>query len=157
MGSFAAGWVTGDVVDAADLNTIAGAWDAFTPTLTNITLGNGTATGYKKKVGRCVFFWVQVTFGSTTSVSAGGVRVDLPETAAAAGAGAFDVSFFDDSAGAATGYFTGGAIMETTYVALRAVGTAATYGGLTGLTSTIPFTWATSDWFRVAGFFEADA
>jgi hypothetical protein len=156
MGSFTAGWVAGDVVDAADLNTIAGAFDAFTPTLTNLTLGNGTATGYKKKVGRIVFFWVQITLGSTSSVT-GGVRVDLPETANAAGAGGFDVSFFDDSAGAATGYFTGGAIMETTYVALRAVGTAATYGGLTGLSSTIPFTWATSDWIRVAGWYEADA
>jgi hypothetical protein len=156
MGSFTAGWVTGDVVDAADLNTIAGAFDAFTPTLTNLTLGNGTATGYKKKVGRIVFFWVQITLGSTSSVT-GGVRVDLPETANAAGAGGFDVSFFDDSAGAATGYFTGGAIMETTYVALRAIGTAATYGGLTGLSSTIPFTWATSDWIRVAGWYEADA
>lgn len=156
MGSFAAGWVAGDVVDAADLNTIAGAWDAFTPTLTNLTLGNGTATGYKKKIGRCVFFWVQITLGSTSSVT-GGVRVDLPETANAAGAGAFDVSFYDDSAGAATGYFNGAAIMETTYVALRAIGTASTYGGLTGLSSTIPFTWATSDWLRVAGFYEADA
>lgn len=156
MGSFAAGWIDGDVPDAADLNTIAGAWDSFTPTLTNVTLGNGTATGYKKKVGRTVFFWVQVTLGSTSAIT-GGIRVDLPETASAAGAGGFDVSFYDDSAGAATGYFVGAAIMETTYVALRAVGTAATYGGMTGLSSTIPFTWTTSDWFRVAGFYEADA
>ena len=156
MGSFAAGWVAGDVVDAADLNTIAGAFDSFTPTLTNVTTGNGTLIGYKKKIGRTVFFWVQFTFGSTSAIT-GGVRVDLPETANAAGAGAFDVSFYDDSAGAATGYFLGAAIMETTYVAIRAIGTAGTYGGLTGLSSTIPFTWATSDWFRVSGWFEADA
>lgn len=152
MGSFAAGWVAGDVVDAADLNTIAGAWDAFTPTLTNITLGDGTATGYKKKIGRAMFIWVKITLGSTSSVS-GSIRIDLPETAVATQSGSFQGEFYDDSAGA---FYPAHVIHNgTTFVTLRAVNTASTYASGTATTSTIPFTWATSDWVLLNGFYEA--
>ena len=74
-------WIAGDVVTAADTNTYlthtGGAWTAYTPTFTNLTVGNGTLDCQWFRSGRFVSFKVKITFGSTTSVS-GAVIVSLP-------------------------------------------------------------------------------
>jgi len=59
----------------------AGAWVAYTPTNTNITLGNGTMTGRWQRTGKKVTATVRVLFGSTTSFG-GNVAVGLPVAAA---------------------------------------------------------------------------
>lgn len=152
MGSFASGFTDGDVVDAADLNTIAGAWDSFTVTLTNVTLGNGTATGYKKKVGRVVCVWVKVVLGTTSSVT-GSIRIDLPEAASATESGSFNGEFYDSSG---TAFYPAHILHNgTTFVTLRAVNTAGTYASAVASSGTVPFTWATSDWFLLSGMYEA--
>jgi hypothetical protein len=46
-----------------------GIWQDYTPTLTNVTLGNGTITGRYMSVGDLVRGVVRLAFGSTTSVS----------------------------------------------------------------------------------------
>jgi hypothetical protein len=51
------------------LKEVSGSWVAYTPTLTNITLGNGTLTGRYKQIGKLVFFEVTLTFGSTTTLA----------------------------------------------------------------------------------------
>lgn len=152
MGSFASGWVTGDVPDAADLNTIAGSWDTFTVTLTNLTVGTGGSTiGRYKKVGRSILYFVQVTLGTSPSVS-GEIRFDLPEAAQAAGNGVHTVQMQDDSANTA---YVGFASQTTTYVGLRAMNASGTYVTLTTTSSTVPMTWAVSDFFRCRGVYEA--
>lgn len=150
MGSFGAGFTDGDVVDAADLNTIAGAWDSFTVTLTNVSIGNGTATGFYKKIGRTVVYRVSITFGSTTSIS-GDVEVALPVTAASI-LGTHQVVMVDDSTSTS---YAGMAAPSTTVARLRAVNASATYATLAALSSTVPFTWATSDVIRLTGVYEA--
>lgn len=150
MGTFGAGFTNGDVVDATDLNTIAGAWDSFTVTLTNLTLGNGTATGFYKKIGRTVVYRVQVTFGSTSSVT-GTVSINLPVTAASV-LGTHQVIMFDDSTSTT---YVGLVAPTTTAAQLRVLNASATYGTLSALSSTVPFTWATSDIIRLSGVYEA--
>lgn len=59
----------------------AGAWTSYTPTNTNITLGNGTMTGRYQRTGKKVTATVRVLFGSTTSFG-GNVAVGLPVAAA---------------------------------------------------------------------------
>lgn len=152
MGSFASGWTDGQVPDATDLNTIAGAWDSFTVTLTNVTLGNGTAVGYWKKIGRVVHYRAEVTFGSTTSVS-GGITMNLPATGAAA-TGVHTGLIFDTST---TTYYSATIISSTTAVALRVINAAGTYGVATATSSTVPMTWATGDVFRLSGSYESAA
>lgn len=49
--------------------TSLGAWTAYTPTLTNITLGDGTLEGYYCQIGKIVHYRIQFTLGSTSSVS----------------------------------------------------------------------------------------
>ena len=150
MGSFGAGFTDGDVVDAADLNTIAGAWDSFTVTLTNISIGNGTATGFYKKIGRTVVYRVLVTFGSTTSVS-GSMTVDLPVTGTSV-QGVHNLFMVDDSTGSV---YPGVVSVSTTTAVLRAINASATYATQSATSSSIPFTWATSDVFRLSGVYEA--
>lgn len=45
------------------------AWASWTPTWTNITVGNGTLVAKYGQFGKLVFFRLHLTFGSTTAVS----------------------------------------------------------------------------------------
>ena len=150
MGSFSAGFTDGDVVDAADLNTIAGAWDSFSVSFSNLTIGNGTATGFYKQIGRMVVYRVSVTFGSTTSVS-GAVSINLPVTGAAV-QGVHQVVMIDDSTSTS---YPGVVAPSTTAAQLRTINAAGTYATQVALSSTVPFTWATSDIIRLSGVYEA--
>lgn len=81
-------WVTGEVVTAAELNTevrdgftgIQAAWTAYTPTLSNITLGNGTLTFKSARVGKTIIVRGRFVAGSTTTYSAGALAFSLPAT-----------------------------------------------------------------------------
>lgn len=44
-------------------------WKDWVPTLTNITLGNGTLIAKYKEIGSIIFFEVTLTFGSTTALA----------------------------------------------------------------------------------------
>jgi hypothetical protein len=63
----------------ADAN-VATAEVAYTPTLTNVTLGNGTRAAYYSKVGKRVTGSFYLQLGSTSSVS-GTIRFSLPTDA----------------------------------------------------------------------------
>ena len=54
---------------------------SWTPTFTNFTLGNGSYTAVYKRVGKLVFYTLDITMGSTSSVTAGqGILFTLPVT-----------------------------------------------------------------------------
>ena len=55
----------------------------FTPTWTNITVGNGTSTGSYVQVGDLVFVRASLVFGSTTAVSSSAAGLTVPVTPAA--------------------------------------------------------------------------
>lgn len=59
-----------------------GAWDSFTPVLTNADDGAGTTTGRYKKIGRLVKAEVAITGGAGLSFGTG-ITVELPVAAAA--------------------------------------------------------------------------
>lgn len=66
-----------------NLDVIGGAWTAYTPTWTalsvNPTLGNGVLVGAYRATGKTVDFRVKLTIGSTTSATgAGAFRFALP-------------------------------------------------------------------------------
>jgi hypothetical protein len=75
-------FVNGDVGHLAlHNNSDLNAWTAYTPTLTNITLGTGSITGYYKQVGKTVHVTVAFVTGSTSS-GTGIFEFGLPVTAA---------------------------------------------------------------------------
>ena len=52
---------SGDVLTAANLNAI-GDWTAWTPTWTNLTIGNGTVTAVYAEVNEIVFYQIEILY-----------------------------------------------------------------------------------------------
>ena len=65
---------------AAELNILDGSldWTAWTPTLTNITLGNGTINAHYARLGDVIFFEIEFLCGSTTSFSSTSMQFSMP-------------------------------------------------------------------------------
>lgn len=148
-------WVAGEKPPASTFNShvrdqfkaIGDAWTAFTPTTANITLGNGTLTGALMSAGKLTHFRMKLTLGST-SVITGSPTFTFGVTATATRTVEANVLMYDSSAGSA-GYFGGFAFNSTTTVLLLRTDASA------ALSSTVPFTWTTSDELLITGTCEA--
>ena len=159
-------WVAGAVLTAAQLNqqlrdnmdAIGGAWPAYTPTWTNLTIGNATQDSAYVNAGKLYIVRISLTFGTTTSISGipeatlpNGVSMDAAyHGTAIMGAGGF---------GDATGNDYQAIVMRSGSTAARVrlltVGTGAAYAYADAVSSTIPFTWTTSDKIGVTFVFES--
>jgi hypothetical protein len=60
---------------------MSGAWTSWTPTYTNMTIGNGTVTAAYKQIGKTVMFNWRITCGTTTAIG-NNVTLTLPVSAA---------------------------------------------------------------------------
>ena len=157
-------WVAAEVPTASifnthvrdNLNALAPAPTSFTPTLGVWTLGNGTATGYWTQLPDMVFFQLKITFGSTSSFTAGEPTITLPSTPSSTYNSSDTVrvtmraSLTDNSGSgeiAAVPYN-----LSTNTIKLLYYNTATPVIGAV-LSSTTPMTWATSDSIRVGGFY----
>lgn len=67
---------SGSVLTAAELNA-AGTWTSFTPSWTNLTVGNGVVSAAYSKFNKILFVRVYFDFGSTSSLT-GGLQMTLP-------------------------------------------------------------------------------
>jgi hypothetical protein len=116
---------------------------AFTPTFTNLTVGNGTLDFIYIQIGKFVFVQGGILFGSTTSISAN-VDITLPVTAASVlnfpniGVGQFH------DASTSSRYF-GAIVLNSTTAAGPRLSGVSTYVLNVGTNATIPFTWTTGD------------
>lgn len=136
--------LAGQIIRAADLNGLLGELVAYTPSNSNIVVGNGLMTGEYVLVGPlCYVSWV-LQFGSTTSFS-GGVSIGLPFEAASPNA--LEARMGD----AGTRNYIGQAAV-TAGSALA--GLRHTESGNSGnVNATNPFTWTTNDTIVVGGVY----
>lgn len=130
---------------------------SWTPTLTNLTIGNGSTVATYVKIGKLIFYRIAITLGSTSSIS-GTVQFTLPVTAKTGyadrephGNAVFNdtgVQIYHGKVHAAPSNPTtrGEFVIETV---------SATYPTNTVLSSTVPFTWATADNIVAEGWYEA--
>jgi hypothetical protein len=116
-----------------ELSALNGAWTSYTPTLTGITIGNGTVTTLYRRIGKTVDYRGNITWGSTTS-SGGNWNLSLPVTPFVVPGG------------------IGAAYLSRNSPATVQVGAAALFGsilffisGTANVASAAPWTWATSD------------
>ena len=138
------------VRDGGTWRTIDVTWKDYTPTFTNFTLGNGTVTGKYVRIGRLVHFIVQVTLGSTSSVSAtGGIQASLPVAYAS-------TARFHGTARMAVGSTLMGTLIGSSGNAVMYVNNVSgTYETVTLTTNAIPGTWATNHTFLMQGTYES--
>lgn len=150
-----AGRTTETVKQNADDISNVGVWTDWTPTWTNLTVGNATVVARFVRIGNLVKFQIALTFGSTTSIS-GNVIFTLPATALATAM--LDNSplgvttFLDSGTDSIFGYTS---YHSTTQGKVLVADNTGTYPVQTILSSTVPFTWTTSDEIRIEGSYEA--
>lgn len=119
---------------SAMVNSAINPWSAYTPTLTSITLGNGSIATRYQQVGKTVHARGVLVFGSTTTIAANG-RVSLPIAPIELNVPIGSAMALDSSAGLR---YPG--ICET---ASGDTVTTVFVGGR--VTNLVPFTWATGD------------
>jgi hypothetical protein len=131
------------------------AWTSFTPTWTNLTIGNGTNNFKYKQIGKTVFVKGTFTFGSTSTMSTG-PTFTLPVTASGTTPNINGIlSLGDNSAANSYGGYTRPG--STTTIDVRYHNVSGTLISITGsITSTAPFTWAVNDVIQVYFYYEAE-
>lgn len=119
---------------------------SYTPTLTNVTLGNGAIAGIYQRLGSYVVFGVHLSFGSTTSVS-GLIGISLPFTAAAGASTRSLVNLAYADTGTNTFNGIGQILENATKMDCYAILTNATYASIAAspTSATVPHTWANTD------------
>lgn len=128
------------------------AWASYTPTLTNITLGNGTLSCAYARYGKTIFGRFKFTMG-TTSAMGTSPTFTLPVAMRNSGDPFNATALIDDSG---TGRFICAAFAtSTTVVELGLFDTATAYNTITFISSTRPMTWTTNDAIRVGFVYEA--
>jgi hypothetical protein len=132
--------------DLADLGDsalgIESAWTAYTPTITNFTLGNGTVIARYKLIGKTLLLQCKIVFGSTSSISGSPIfympfsaKISNMQGTANILIQDFGTAYFKAmSADGAGGYF---------YIYAESANS--TYVRDTGISSTVPMTWTTND------------
>lgn len=125
-------WVTFDI-----------AWNAWTPTFTNLTQGTGaTTSAFYARIGKTVVAQVYVTMGTTPTVS-GQFSISLPiDVASANRSGSIGTCVMRD-AGGAVSYM--GSVLATgsapSVARMQTIGTAGATATLSSQSATNPFTW----------------
>lgn len=149
-------FVSGDVLTAADTNLYlmheGGAWTSWTPTWTNLTIGNATVDAKYARASRLIHWKLKMTFGSTTSVS-GAIRFSLP-VAAATGI-EFDMTYGILTQSAASRHIGVMTFVSTTVAQLTSINTTGGIAVLINTSATSPFTWASGDIVSFKGFYES--
>jgi hypothetical protein len=123
-------------------------FSSYTPTYTNLTIGNGTVTARYGQSGKYVMVTYKLVWGSTTSMTSN-ILISLP--VAAASTNSPGVFYALD---AATLEALGQVSMVTTTTARFLLPQNGTYGA-TQVSSTFPWTWTTNDEFRFTIVYEA--
>lgn len=129
-------WVTFDI-----------AWNAYTPTFTNLTLGTGgTTSTYYARIGKTVIVQGYITFG--TSPTVGAIRISLPVDVASSNRNIGNGQVYMRDSVAARGYigFAQLAGSAPSYFTIQASRADATYAYYTNQSATIPHTWTSNDY-----------
>lgn len=131
-------------------------WAAWTPTWTNLTVGNATQTARYSQAGKTVFFTLKLVLGSTSSVGTA-PNFTWPVTAAsvAAAQSIVQVMFLDANMAPYLGSSDSRTRTTTTCTINSPSGTVQLQEQDRVVSSTSPFTWVSTDTIWVSGMYEA--
>ena len=138
-----------DTTSATGLKWQGGAWvTSWTPTITNLVIGNGTVIARSQQTGNVTFFSLRVVFGSTTTIT-GSPSFTMP--IACNSQAQFPVYILDSGVAA---YAASAVLPVGTTMFLDLIDTTSSRATLASFSSTSPFTWGTGDSFSVSGSYE---
>jgi hypothetical protein len=140
--------LTADSTTATGLKWGSGAWITWTPTIGNITIGNGTATARYQQIGNVVNFSLKITFGTTT-VILGSPNFTLPINANSV---AVFPSYLLDAGVAA--YLANAYCPSGATVFMDLIDTTSSRALLASFSSVSPFTWGNADVISISGSYE---
>lgn len=129
---------------------LTAAWSSWTPTITNLTIGDGVIVGRTLQIGKLVFYDLRVTWGSTTSAS--GTQIVPAPAQAATGVDPGHIGSgmaFDTSSGF---YYR---LITTFRADVSNIQILGADGGSTFVNATSPFAWANGDILAISGFYPA--
>ena len=144
---------SGAVLTAAQLNAI-GDWESWTPTLTNISIGNGSVTAHYAQVNEVVFFEIYMDVGSTTSFSSTSMQFSVPVACNS------DLTFNPSAGGwcrpqGSTIYQLLTVVFASDVIVPYCFQIPATYGQAVAIRGTIPETWNSSGVLYMSGTYRA--
>jgi hypothetical protein len=132
-------------------------YKTWTPTYTNITLGNGTVEARYIEYGKLVMAKFKLVFGSTTTIDGTAPTISLPVTASSEAIQTASTVF-----GSATILDSGVSnfvahvrFANTTATQVVVQEHAATHGRHAHISATVPMTWTTNDVLTFSGTYEA--
>jgi len=130
-----------------------GAWESYTPTLTNVTLGNGSIAFAYSQLGKTIQVRGSLGFGSTTSIT-GSMFISLPVTANTAGGGPVVGTCYLSDTGTAlnAGYVR---LDTTSRFSFSVIDASSTYARLSIVNATVPYTWTTNDALQFNATYQA--
>ncbi len=129
-------------------------WRDWTPTYTNLTVGNGTVVARYSKIGRTVNLHFSFTLGSTSSMGTA-PQVSLPVTS---------ISYSGNRNNIGGAYILdAGTLVYSAFVRPAGIDNmvietflaSGTNLSITDITSTVPMTWTTSDVLAFSATYEA--
>jgi hypothetical protein len=123
-------------------------WTSWTPTYTNLTVGNGTVTAKYIQIGKLVTAYWKIVFGSTTSV-AGSVDLTLPINAVAEYAYT-PVGYAKSNADE---YFMGGTALNNKWKIQNMIASGS-FVYPSGISSTSPNNWTTGNYITLWASYE---
>lgn len=139
------------------------AWQNFTPSFTNWTIGTGGSAGTTAKyiqIGKTVFYRITTTLGTSGQSVGSNVTFQLPVAAVSGLLGADNIFPVGEvhlqDAGTASYWGSArinNADLRTAQILVNNTSTTYQTGG--ALSSTIPHTWAAGDSLTIRGFYEA--
>lgn len=158
---------TGDVLTASkwnqdvveNWNALGDAWTAYTPTWTNLTVGNATQNSAYIAIGKLHIVRIFLKFGSTTSIS-GIPEITLPNgvsfSSGYAGTTIIGTGNLRDASGG-TDYMSPLMRSASTAARLRFLceQVNATYAAAAAISASVPMTWAVDD--EISGTFTFEA
>jgi hypothetical protein len=123
-----------------------GAYISYTPTFTNLTVGNGTLNCEYAQIGKLVYVRFSLVFGSTTTMGSG-PYFTLPVTASSSDLGVLGLNYMEDVGVAG---YTGAFVYAGNTLAYltRASVSGSNVVVSTQITASSPFTWGTNDFIR---------
>lgn len=134
------------------------AWQAWTPTFTNWTIGTGGSAGTTAlfiQIGKSVYFRINTVLGSSGSSVGGAVSFTLPITT---NSSAYSVGSPVGTVrirAAGTGYIGVVRWSTTTSADIIVINASATYATEANLSATVPNTFTSADSLLITGYYEA--